>query len=226
MEIWAPMLETLTLLNENDARENEINSKIKQFAKELKFPLQQIYKMDSKGGSHHSNAILFGFGSVKKIILYDNIVTSLSPDEILAIAGHEIGHSIHHHLWQKFMIHAIFVGNFIYLFSSIVRSRSFYASFGFESIDASVGLILFSYLYNSFANIMLFATNFVSRSFEYRADEYAIDHGLEIDKALIKLHAINNPNICPDKYYSIYHYSHPSLQERLQRIESYKKKHS
>jgi len=183
-------------------------------------------KIDSaQSGMVHSNAFLIGFGSKQRsIVLHDNLITYLTTTEILAIVGHEIGHYKSKHLYKKLSIQLFFVGNFIFLFSHIINFQPFYESFGFRNSDASVGIILFSYLYSPFASVMRFATNYISRTYEYCADKYAIDNGLEMETALIKIHAMNISNIMPDKFYSIYRYSHPSLIERLQKMNEYRKK--
>lgn len=58
-------------------------------------------------------------------------------------------------------------------------------------------------------------------SFEYLCDEYALrkNPDLPFASALIKLYLYNSPAMAPDPLYSAYHYSHPSLMERLERIQ-------
>ena len=70
-----------------------------------------------------------------------------------------------------------------------------------------------------------FFINNLNRNFEYAADQYAVNNSLEMGNALTKIHAMNVLNIMPDKYYSVYHYSHPSLTERLDKLENYRKKY-
>jgi len=147
------------------------------------------------------------------------LISRSSPDEIIAIVGHEIGHSKFNHIWIKLFVQAIFVGNFITLFSSIIKLNKFYTSFSFEAPDPSVGFILFSYSYGSFASFLSTLVNLMSRSFEYSADQFALSNGLDMKQALTKLHALNIANIASDRFYSIYHYSHPSLSERLERLQ-------
>jgi len=223
-DMLAPWFETTTKLSKEDSREKNLQLEIEALCKTLQVNLSQVYKVATTLKLSHSNAFLMGFGKKKRIVIYDNLLKLLTTKEIIAIVGHEIGHYKFNHLWKKLFIQLVFVGNFIFLFSLIIRQKTFYLSFGFPRIDPSVGLLLFSYQYNSFASFMRLLTNFISRRFEYKADEYAIDHGLEMEPAMIKLHVMHNiASIAPDKLYSIYHFSHPSLIERLQKMETYRK---
>jgi len=223
-DVLHPFLETITPLNDSDKRESELKSQIQQFAKKLGFSLDGVYKMNSPHSHAHSNVIMMGFGSKKKIVIYDNLINKLSTAEILAIVGHEIGHSKFSHNWIKLLVQAVFVGNFITFFFHVVKHKAFYLSFGFQNTDHSVGFVLFSYFYGSLMSIVGILSNFISRRLEYSADTFALNNNLPVESALIKLHAITIANIMPDKVYSVYHYSHPSLMERLHRIEAHKNK--
>ncbi|EGC39036.1 hypothetical protein DICPUDRAFT_75450 [Dictyostelium purpureum] len=201
--------------------EGELRNEIIELSRKLDFPLHEIYTMDGSKRVSHSNAFLMGFWT-SSFVLYDNLVTKLSTEEILAIIGHEIGHHKYFHNMKHLLIQLVFVGNFIYLFSSVVNLQVFYRGFGFERVDVSVGLVLFSYLYSTFANLLRFVTNLIRREFEYAADAYAIKHGLEMKKALVSMHG-KGVYIKPDRFFSLYYYSHPTLMERLESIDLIKK---
>jgi hypothetical protein len=58
---------------------------------------------------------------------------------------------------------------------------------------------------------------------EYAADQYAVENEMQkLESALIKIHANNLTNLMPDPWYAHYHYSHPSLAERLEHIQHLK----
>eukprot|EP01132_Coremiostelium_polycephalum_P011131 gene11131-13631_t len=197
--------------------DGQLRSEIIGLSTKLGFPLKQIYTMDGSKRVSHSNAFLMGFWS-SSVVLYDNCVKQLSTTEILAIIGHEIGHQKFKHVWKHLFVQLVFVGNFIFLFSSVVNLKVFYTSFGFDRVDASVGMVLFSYLYSTFANLLRFVTNLIRREFEYAADAYAIENGLDMKKALVSMHG-KGTYIQPDRFFSVYYYTHPSLMERLESID-------
>ncbi|KAK6091255.1 zinc metalloprotease [Batrachochytrium dendrobatidis] len=64
---------------------------------------------------------------------------------------------------------------------------------------------------------MGFIMNLISRHDEFQADAYAKNrnYATDLKNGLIKIHLKNSSNLNPDKLYSIWHYSHPPLVERL-----------
>jgi STE24 endopeptidase len=215
--ILAPIFNTYTPLENG-----ELKDEIMLLAKKLNFPVKGVYTVDGSKRSDHSNAFLIGFWS-SSVVLYDNLIKQLSTHEILAILGHEIGHHKLNHTWKHLIVQLVFMGNFIFLFSKVVNSTAFYQSFGFEQPDVSVGLVLFSYLYSTFANFLRFVTNLVQRRFEYAADAFALSQGLRLRQALIKMNGIDHAasHVLPDPWYSLYHFAHPPLSERLAWMDHY-----
>lgn len=110
--------------------------------------------------SHFSNAYFYGFGSQKRIVLYDTLSKKLlspstatptdetngcSLEEIVAILAHELGHW---KLWHTFFNLAIVQAHlfcFFFFLGGMLNSDAMYSSFGFKGEKAVVmGLILFS----------------------------------------------------------------------------------
>jgi len=216
----APLFNTYTKLPEGNLR-----TEIKKLAHRIDFPLTEVVVVDGSRRIAHSNAFIMGFNKNKQIVLYDTLMEKLTESQILAILGHEMGHQKFNHTWKQLLLQLVCIGNFIFVFIKIINREAFYKSFGFSSIEISIGLVLFSYLYSSISSVVLMSTNFISRNFEYKCDEFAIKLNPErdLETALIKLHATNPSNLMPDIWYSAYHYSHPSLLERLENIKQIRK---
>ena len=66
----------------------------------------------------------------------------------------------------------------------------------------------------------------ITRRFEYQADSFAKDKGYAecLGKGLKKLNEENLCNMDPDPLYSEFHYSHPTLLERLRALDLLTKK--
>ena len=64
-----------------------------------------------------------------------------------------------------------------------------------------------------------------SRKCEFEADEFSSSLGMsrELQSGLCKIHLENLGAMCPDPWYSAYHYSHPPLVERLSAMMRYDK---
>ena len=66
-----------------------------------------------------------------------------------------------------------------------------------------------------------FVMNYNSRCNEFAADRYAVKLGMgeALGRGLVKISAENLGNMVPDPWYSMYHFSHPSLVERLRELK-------
>ena len=65
----------------------------------------------------------------------------------------------------------------------------------------------------------------LSRRFEFQADSFAVklNHGDPLKRALKKLEIDNMTYPFSDFLYAKYHYSHPTLLERLKAVEKMKR---
>jgi STE24 endopeptidase len=56
------------------------------------------------------------------------------------------------------------------------------------------------------------------------AFKYATKLGYDLTTPLATIHAKNSSNMNPDPWYSTYHFSHPTLKERLEAISALRSK--
>jgi STE24 endopeptidase len=193
-----------------------LRTAIENLAKELHFPLREIYVIES--AASNVNAFVAGFGNNKRIVMYDALVKQFTTTEICAILAHEMGHYRQNHVVKQWCIQMASVGTFLFLLSRLIENPDFYRDFGFYSVEPGVGICLFSMLYSPLGSVLHGVTNLWLRAFEYSADAFAWEHGHRMDAALIKMHCHNVYNLVVDKWYSRYYLPHPSLMERLERL--------
>lgn len=74
----APLFDKYTALEPGDLR-----SKIEQLSLRISFPLSEIYIVDSSRKTSHSNAYFYGFGSNKRIVLFDTLLNKGSQEMVL-----------------------------------------------------------------------------------------------------------------------------------------------
>jgi len=205
--------------------EGELKKRIEELAKKLSFPLKEIFVMDGSKRSDHSNAYFFGFWKNKRIVLFDTLLQKVNQDEIIAVLCHELGHWNYSHMLKMLFITEIHTFILLYLFSLFIHTQELYNSFGFHDKPIIIGFILFSLVYSPIENIMSFFMHVISRKHEFEADVFAClqNYGADLISGLIKLHKVNKSNIDPDKWYAMYHYTHPPLLERINALEELKK---
>ena len=68
-----PMFNTFT-----DLEDGELKTAIFAEAEKTKIPVSQIKKIDGSKRSSHSNAFVTGFGSTRKVVLFDTLIETHS----------------------------------------------------------------------------------------------------------------------------------------------------
>jgi len=211
--------------------DGDLKTKIYELADRLKYPLKKLFVMDGSKRSSHSNAFMFGFGSNKRIVLFDTLMEQVHDDEILAILGHELGHWKLGHTLTNFCVTQVYFGAAFYIFSLCYTSVDLFAAFGFDDSSRPVPtvialLLFFQTIWAPVDKILSFVLTVFSRHCEFGADEFSVDLGMsqKLQSGLCKIHLENLGAMCPDPWYSMYHYSHPPLVERLSAMMELDKK--
>ncbi|MDV7187568.1 M48 family metallopeptidase [Lutibacter sp. TH_r2] len=202
--------------------DGELKFEIEKFAQKVGFKLDNIFVIDGSKRSTKANAYFSGFGSQKRITLYDTLINDLETDEIVAVLAHEVGHYKKKHIIYNLTSSIITMGITLYILSLLVGSDLLSQALGVEKASFHIGLIAFGILYSPISEITGFLMNILSRKFEYEADDYAKYNfsAQPLISALKKLSKNSLSNLTPHWLYVKIHYSHPSL---LQRIKNLKK---
>ena len=75
--------------------EGELKDKLMELLTKHGYRVRAIEVMDASRRTTKLNAYFTGFGKLKTIVLYDNLVNNMEPDEICAVFAHELGHGLH-----------------------------------------------------------------------------------------------------------------------------------
>lgn len=201
--------------------EGTLRKKIEDFAMKTGFRLKDIYVMDGSKRSTKANAYFSGFGSKKRIVLFDTLLKELDEDEIVAVLAHETGHYKKRHILQSMAASVIITGFMLFLFSLVVDNPHLSKALGAETPSFHMGLIVFGILYSPVSLVIGLLGNLISRRNEFSADRFAREHecGSHLASALKKLSVSNLSNLVPHPAYVYFHYSHPPLLERLKYLE-------
>jgi len=204
--------------------EGELKSAIEAFATKVGFKLDNIFVIDGSKRSTKANAYFTGFGAKKRIVLYDTLISDMTTNELVAVLAHEIGHYKKHHAIWSMVLGIIQTGITLFLFSLFVDSPDLSAALGVEKPSFHIGLIAFGILYSPISLIIGLAMNIFSRKNEYQADAFAAEYfsAPELSSALKKLSVKNLSNLKPHPLYVFFHYSHPTLLQRLNALKSSK----
>ena len=198
----------------------ELKDKLEQFSKKAGFNLDKIFVIDGSKRSTRANAYFTGFGSKKRIVLYDTLINDLETDEIVAVLAHEVGHYKKKHVIFNMLISILITGLTLYLLSFFIDSSLLSNALSVSQPSFHIGLIAFAVLYSPISEITGLAMNYLSRKFEYEADNYAKENynGESLISSLKKLSKNSLSNLTPHKSYVFMHYSHPTLLQRIKNL--------
>lgn len=208
-----------------ELKDQELGQKILALANELDFEAAGILQMDGSKRSKHANAYFSGFGKSKRIVLFDTLIEKLESKEILAVLAHEIGHSKKKHILKALVYSLALLFLAFYILSLLINYEDFYLAFGISIPSSYALLVLFNI---AFEPIMFFISplsSIFSRKNEYEADEFAvkaIGETKPLIDSLKKLSKSSLSNLTPHPMYSFFHYSHPTLAERITAMKKIK----
>lgn len=199
----------------------ELRDKIETYARSVNFPLTNVMIINGSKRSTKANAYFTGFGKGKKIVLYDTLIEKHSNEELVSILAHEVGHYKKKHIILSMILSWLQMGFMVWLLSRFIFSDTLSAALGVNHLAIHINLIVFSILFEPISLITGILMNILSRKNEYEADEFAVKTSDKpaFVKALINLSVDNLSNLKPHPSYVFFHYSHPTLLQRIGAIE-------
>lgn len=200
--------------------EGELKEAIAKFAQKVGFKLDNIYRIDGSKRSSKANAYFTGLGAKKRIVLYDTLIKELTTNEIVAVLAHEIGHYKRKHTIQGIILSVIQTGVTFYLLSLFLSIPELSYALGVSQPSFHIGIIAFGMLYSPISLLVGLGLNILSRKNEYEADAFTQTNfeAEHLISALKKLSLNNLSNLTPHPIYVFFHYSHPTLLERIRAL--------
>ncbi|MCF8274310.1 MAG: M48 family metallopeptidase [Flavobacteriaceae bacterium] len=204
--------------------EGTLRDNISAYATKVGFKLDKIFVIDGSKRSTKANAYFSGFGSEKRVTLYDTLINDLEEDEIVAVLAHEVGHYKKKHIIFNLISSILLTGLTLYVLSLFISNPLLSNALGVETPSFHIGLIAFGLLYAPISEITGLIMNYFSRVFEYQADDYAKNtfKAEPLITSLKKLSKNSLSNLTPHPAYVFMHYSHPTLLQRIKNLRGHK----
>ncbi|SHG19813.1 M48 family metallopeptidase [Flagellimonas flava] len=202
--------------------EGSLKDAIESYAKKVGFELKNIFVIDGSKRSTKANAYFSGFGKEKRITLFDTLINDLSEEEIVAVLAHEVGHYKRKHIIFNLMVSLALTGLTLYVLALFINNPDISLAIGVSIPSFHAGLVGFALLYSPISEITGLAMNYLSRKFEFQADDYAKKTfaATPLVTSLKKLSKNNLSNLTPHPAYVFVHYSHPPLVERIRNLKA------
>ena len=201
--------------------DGSLKTKIQDYAQKVGFKLDKIVVIDGSKRSTKANAYFSGFGSEKRVTLFDTLIKDLEEEEIVAVLAHEVGHYKRKHILFNLIISILIMGFTFWLLSLFIGNPILSEALNVASPSFHIGLIAFGILYSPISELTGLIMNFISRIFEYQADNYAKEtfDAAPLISGLKKLNKNNLSNLTPHPAYVFVYYSHPTLLQRYHNMK-------
>ena len=202
-------------------KNEELAKEIIDLLKKAGIEVSGVYSMDASKRSKHSNAYFTGLGRVKRIVVFDTLLESLSKEEMLAVIAHEAGHCRKKHVVKNLMLFETLSAIGFYIAFLLLKSDILAEIFNLNPNTFFARLIVLSFIGGIILWAMPLFFNAISRRFEWQADAFAsklMGSGKPLANALIKLSVDNLANLYPQKLYAYFNYSHPPVLERIKKL--------
>jgi STE24 endopeptidase len=224
MQVLSPLLIAPLFNRFTPLPEGPLRDRITALAEKLRFRTRGIFVMDGSRRSGHSNAYFTGLGRTKRIVLFDTLVSGAGEEEILSVLAHEIGHEKRRHLQKGIAVSIVLSLLGFWVLSLLLPLLPLYQAFGFRQPGSPALLVLVAVFSGPFSSLLQPLFSVWSRRHEYEADRFAaaaVESPAGMKAALLRVSRDNLSNLTPHPLYSAWHYSHPTVAERISALDAF-----
>ena len=228
--VFDPMFNKFTPLSD---KHPDLVQSIEQLAQKARMPIpsERMFLMEASAKTNQINAYVTGLGASKRVVVWDNTIKKMAPDEVLFVVGHEMGHYVLGHVFKG--IAFALAGIFVALYIAYRALQWILARWGAKwripgQLDWAA-LVVILLIVNVIGFLGEPVGNSFSRTQEHAADVYGLEvtHGILPNSNESAAHAFQvmgdldlaDPN--PSPFITIWLYSHPPLAERLKFAHDY-----
>jgi len=197
----------------------------------MDIPPQRMFEMKASEKTTQLNAYVTGFGSTKRVVVWDTTMQHLDSPQTMFVFGHEMGHYVLGHIPKM-------LGIFLALLLALYYLGYRLANWLVERYGAGWGIrdlsdwASFPLLFLLFSVLLFLATpvvNGISRHYEHQADQYGLEvmHGLVPDSGrsaaqsfqILGERSLDYPDV--GKFAEFWLWSHPTIRDREVYAQTY-----
>lgn len=202
--------------------DGELKDKLLALLEKHGYRVKAIQVMDASRRTTKLNAYFTGFGKLKTIVLYDNLVNAMTTEEICAVFAHELGHGLHKDVLKH---QVLSIGNLLLMALTVwgtLQLPMAYVAFGFTGYHYGFSYILLDAALSVLQPLTGLGMNCVLRRDEFAADRQAVEEGYgpAMVQGLKKLARENFAHLAPSRALVLLEYSHPPLSQRIAAVEA------
>ncbi|HWZ13267.1 MAG TPA: M48 family metallopeptidase [Acidobacteriaceae bacterium] len=197
----------------------------------LSIPPERMFLMRASDKVTTLNAYVTGIGASKRIVVWDTSIAKGTPDEIMFIFGHEMGHYVLDHIYKGLAFAALLFLAMLWLGYHAARwiIARFGAGWRIPDVSDYAAVAVLMLALSIFGVVSEPIMNTFSRHLEHQADIYGQEamHGLlpnpqrSAQNAFQILGELSLDDPDPGEFTIFWMYSHPDIQTRANFARAY-----
>ena len=208
--------------------EGPLRTRILTMAHAQHIPADNVYVFDASKQTKRVSANVSGLGPTIRISLNDNLLNRSTPEGVMAVMGHEMGHYVLGHIAKSLLYFALIaVGLFFLLWWSSPRLLArFGQRWGVrDSSDPGIAP-LFSIVITLVFLALTPLLNTMTRVSESEADAFGLEAARQPDaNAMVDMQLSEYRKLEPTPLEEILFYDHPSGRTRVRMAMDWKARH-
>ena len=197
----------------------------------MQIPPQRMFEMKASEKTTQLNAYVTGFGSTKRVVVWDTTMEHMTIPQTMFVFGHEMGHYVLGHIPKEVTLVLL---QFLLLFYLAYRLANWaVARYGqrweIRGLSDWASLPLLALILSVLVFLDTPALNGVSRYYEHQADQYGLEviHGLVPNTQLAAAEAfqilgersLDYPYV--GKLAEFWAWDHPTIRDRVIYVQTY-----
>ncbi|HEX2415780.1 MAG TPA: M48 family metalloprotease [Thermoleophilaceae bacterium] len=200
-------------------RPGPVRQDVVELAREADVDVGEVYRVDASRRTTAANAYVGGLGHSKRVVLYDNLISSFPRDQVRLVVAHELGHQKNNDLPRGLLWLALVAPAGTFLAQRL--AERFGRRFGMGDPNVKPGPVVIPAVALAVTLVSLglgSASNVLSRQVEARADAFALD--LTRDPASFvqferRIALRNITDTDPPQLFHLLFGTHPTIRERI-----------
>jgi STE24 endopeptidase len=157
-------------------REGRLRSDVLELARRADVKVGEVYRVDASRRTTAVNAYVGGIGPTKRVVLYDNLIDELPPEQVRQVVAHELGHQKHRDIYRGLLWLALVAPAGVYLAQRLAEAFGRGEGLGDPTRKPGPAALPAIALAVSLVSLGLgSASNVLSRQVEARADVFSLE---------------------------------------------------
>lgn len=187
--------------------------------------ITRVMLADESARSAKANAFFAGVGGARTMVLFDNLVSSFTPREVVTVVAHELAHYVNKDVWRGAAVSALLGIPQLYLANEMLKQTT--GRFGILGIWDPTGFPLILAILAVTDFLLQPVSNGISRMMEKQADEFALRVANEPDAQASTERRLADVNLADDRPHwlvELFFYTHPPPSKRIKLTEEWKRR--